>query len=305
MANLPGVPSLALGSGEVTLLSLATAYVPFADQGIAHRGYLIRRVDDRNGQTVFTVKDEAQRVLSETNAFLMDQMLADVIDAGTAYKARAMGFTLPAAGKTGTTNGFNDAWFVGFTPTVLAGVWVGYDQPQTILRNGFAADVAVPLWTRFMKAATAGAKSQWYPVPANVTTARVCRMSGKVSVDGCEHVPVVAKDGTVQVKSMAYYEYFARGTEPTDSCPLHSSPGLFGRIVGLLGGSGIQPVPEAAAPPAASPTAGAASAAPQAPSAASTDGHQAPDGKAEQPKKKRSFWQRLFGKRDKDDKDKR
>jgi len=297
IGTLPDVPSLALGSGEVTLMSLATAYVPFADRGVAHRSYLIRRVEDDGGRPLFAVNDEAKRVLSDTNAFLMDEMLAGVIDAGTANRARAMGFTLPAAGKTGTTNGFNDAWFIGFTPKVLAGVWVGCDQPQTILHNGFAADVAVPLWTRFMKAATAGEKPQWYPVPANVVSVRVCRMSGKLAVDGCEHVPVVAKDGDVQIRSMAYDEYFARGTEPTELCPLHSSPSIFSRIVGLFGGSGLQPVPETAAPMAPSATSGThVPSATQSPASGAQAGPANPaGGQPQQPKKKRSFWQKLFG----------
>ncbi len=300
IGTLPNVPSLALGSGEVTLLSLATAYVPFADSGTAHASYLVRRVEDRDGHVLFTVNDEARRVLSETNAFLMEQMLADVIDAGTANKARAMGFTLPAAGKTGTTNGYNDAWFVGFTPNLLAGVWVGYDQPQTILKNGYAGDVAVPLWARFMKTATTGQKPQWYPVPANVVSARVCRLSGKIAVDGCEHVPVVSKTGEVQIRSMAYYEFFARGTEPTETCDLHGSPSIFNRLAGLFGGggSGLKPVPQSAVPPAPAATSG------QPAQAASPAQPQQAQQQVEQPKKKRSFWSKLFGIGKKKDKDK-
>ena len=80
-------------------------------------------------------------------------------------RSRSLGFTLPAAGKTGTTNDFNDAWFVGFTPRLVAGVWVGFDQPHTILPNGFAADVAVPLWANFMKAATKGDKPRGFSPP--------------------------------------------------------------------------------------------------------------------------------------------
>ncbi len=291
LGGLPAVPSLALGSGDVTLLSLASAYVPFADGGTSHRSYLVRRVVDRNGNVIFSVSDQPTRVLSETSAFLMAQMLADVVDGGTAYKARALGFALPAAGKTGTTNGYNDAWFVGFTPTVLAGVWVGYDQPQTIMHNGYAGDVAVPMWTRFMKEATAGAKPQWYPVPANVVSVRVCRMSGKLAVDGCEHVPVVTKDGDVQVRSMAYYEYFVRGTEPTETCDLHAAPSLLNRLVGVFGGSRQQVVPlsslglPAAAPPGAAPPQPTAGQQPQ----------QSTSVEQQQPKKKRSFWSKLFG----------
>ena len=84
----------------------------------------------------------------------MASMLADVINAGTAYRARQSGFTLPAAGKTGTTNDYVDAWFVGFTPKLVTGVWIGFDQPKTIIRNGYAGEIAVPLWASFMKVAT-------------------------------------------------------------------------------------------------------------------------------------------------------
>ena len=84
----------------------------------------------------------------------MASMLADVINAGTAYRARQIGFMLPAAGKTGTTNDYHDAWFVGFTPQLVTGVWIGFDQPKTIIRNGYAGEVAVPFWAGFMKAAT-------------------------------------------------------------------------------------------------------------------------------------------------------
>ncbi len=299
LSGLPQVPSLALGSGDVTLLSLATAYLPFADSGISHRSYLIRRVLDRNGNVLFSVSDQTARVLSETSAFLMAQMLADVIDGGTAYKARALGFTLPAAGKTGTTNGYNDAWFVGFTPGVLAGVWVGYDQPQTIMHNGYAGDVAVPMWTRFMKQAPADAKPQWYPVPANVVSVRVCRMSGKLAVDGCEHVPVVTKNGDVQVRSMAYYEYFVRGTEPTETCDLHGAPSLLNRLVGVFGGGNAQqPVPLSSlglpTAPAPSPVVTEKPTAGQQPQASADK---------EQPKKKKGFWSRLFGLGKKKDKE--
>ena len=82
--------------------------------------------------------------MTDATASLMSSLLADVVNSGTAARARGLGFTLPAAGKTGTTNDFNDAWFVGYTPKLVTGVWVGFDQPRTILPNGFAADVAVP-----------------------------------------------------------------------------------------------------------------------------------------------------------------
>jgi penicillin-binding protein 1A len=95
----------------------------------------------------------------------MADMLRGVIDGGTAYGVRQLGFTLPAAGKTGTTNDYKDVWFIGFTPSLVTGVWVGYDQPQTIRRNGYAAELAVPMWTRYMKVATKGQKAVWIDRP--------------------------------------------------------------------------------------------------------------------------------------------
>jgi len=99
----------------------------------------------------------------------MADMLRGVIDGGTGYGVRQGGFTLPAAGKTGTTNDYKDVWFVGFTPSLVTGVWVGYDQPQTIRRNGYAAELAVPMWTQFMKAATKGQKAEWIARPRGAT----------------------------------------------------------------------------------------------------------------------------------------
>jgi penicillin-binding protein 2D len=161
-------------------------------------------------------------------------MLADVINAGTAYRARQIGFTLPAAGKTGTTNDFNDAWFIGYTPKLVTGVWVGFDQPHTILPNGFAADIAVPFWTAFMKVATANDKPEWFKTPAGVTTAIVCRISGKLAAEACDHVEVVGKDGQIETRSMVYTEYFSRGTEPTEYCDMHPAHETFGTFAGVL-----------------------------------------------------------------------
>ena len=109
----------------------------------------------------------------------MSSMLSDVVNHGTAYKARQAGFTLPAAGKTGTTNDYLDAWFVGFTPRLVTGVWVGFDQPKTIISNGYAGDLTVPIWAGFMKAATRGDKPDGFERPASVVGVNVCRASGR------------------------------------------------------------------------------------------------------------------------------
>jgi penicillin-binding protein 1A len=281
VGDVPSVPSLALGSGEVTLQSLTAAYAAFANHGLVPRPTLVRRVEDTSGQVLYTNEPSSVRAISDTTAYLMSTMLADVINAGTGAGARRAGFTLPAAGKTGTTNDFNDAWFVGYTPALVAGVWVGFDQPHTILPNGFAAEVAVPMWARFMKAATQADKPQWLPMPPDITVVNVCRLSGKLPTSGCEHLDVV--DGHIDHQPAVYGEYFARGTEPTAYCDLHSSRGVIGVLASIFRSEPPPPPRAVEKPPAAQPVVDNA-----APPAAESE--------QEPPKPKRGFWSRLFGK---------
>src|SRR5262249_17660581 len=272
VGDVPSVPSLALGSGEVTLQSMTAAYAAFANDGLVPAPILIRRVEDRDGRVLYESQDSASRAVSETTAFLMSSMLADVINAGTAAQARRLGFTLPAAGKTGTTNNFNDAWFIGYTPDLVVGVWVGYDMPKTIARNGFAADIAVPLWTQFMTAVTQGVPRRWLTPPAGVTSAEICLLSGKLATDQCdEH----------------RRRYFARGTQPFEVCDLHR-PNVFQRLFGLvearpraLSPADLEPSTAATPAPVSEIDAGPALA-PVHPAA------------HEPPARKRGFWGRLF-----------
>jgi len=163
--DLPAVPSVALGSGEVTLSAITAAYGAFANNGTLFPPHLVRRVVDEDGKLLYENQSIPAQAIRPVTAYLMADMLRGVIEGGTAYGVRQMGFALPAGGKTGTTNDYKDAWFIGFTPSLVAGVWVGYDQPQTIRRNGYAAELAVPLWTRFMKVATKGMKANWIERP--------------------------------------------------------------------------------------------------------------------------------------------
>ena len=101
--------------------------------GVVRPPVLIRRVEDNDGKVIYREEQKSQRAVSEATAFMMSSMLADVVNHGTGYRARQSGFTLPAAGKTGTTNDYVDAWFVGFTPRVVTGVWIGFDQRATII----------------------------------------------------------------------------------------------------------------------------------------------------------------------------
>jgi 1A family penicillin-binding protein len=284
VGDVPSVPSLALGSGEVTLEAMTAAYAAFANHGLVPRPLLIRRVEDQDGRLLFEAQESSTRAISDVTAFLMSTMMADVINAGTGARARRLGFTLPAAGKTGTTNDFNDAWFVGFTPKLATGVWVGFDQPHTILPNGFAADIAVPVWAKFMRVATRDDKPEWLIPPSGITTANVCRISGKLASEGCQDVEVMDNEGQVDHRSMIYTEYFARGTEPTSYCDLHPTRTIMTRVAGILGVE-EKPAPvhieDTAPPPVTSATSGSAptEVAPPPPP----------------PKKKRGFWSRLLG----------
>ena len=289
VGSVPNVPSLALGSGEVTLLTMTAAYGVFANHGMLSTPAMIARVETADGQVLYQSSQRQQRALSEATAFLMTSMLADVVNAGTAWQARRVGFTLPAAGKTGTTNDYHDAWFVGYTPKLVTGVWVGYDQPRTIIGNGYAGDLAVPMWGRFMKVATQGHETSWFKAPSTVSSANICRLSGKLATDACRYEPVMAADGSLSSRGMVYTEYFVRGTEPVDYCPYHGHNPTFPNTIAT---TGDVPSSSAAAPPPAVVTGGTVTASGEAAA-------QTPAATAAQPEqpRRRGFWSRLFGRR--------
>jgi 1A family penicillin-binding protein len=210
--SLPAVPSLALGTGEVSLLNLTSAYTSFANGGVLQPPVFITRIEDPDGRVIYRGESVGRRVLSESTAYLMATMLADVVNHGTGYSARQSGFRLPAGGKTGSTDDHADAWFIGFTPNLAAGVWVGFDRPQPIMRRGFASVVAVPAWAGFMKAATTGNKPDWIQRPAGVSSIRRCRLSGGLATEYCELTGEVDHDDV------------SFGRSP-DICLLHTATG--------------------------------------------------------------------------------
>jgi penicillin-binding protein 1A len=288
--GLPSVPSLALGSGEVTLLSMTAAFGAFANEGMLPNPTLIRRVETSAGEVLGEGPLPQQRAVSESTAFLMSTMLADVVNSGTAWPARRVGFTLPAAGKTGTTNEYRDAWFVGFTPRLVTGVWIGYDQPRTIVSNGYAGELAVPLWGRFMMAATKGDQPEWFRAPETVSSAGVCRLSGKLATHACQDVETVDSDGNLSRRSQVYTEYFVSGTEPIEYCNLHGrfGRGVMGTLAAVFGGGAGKSVSSSQVAVA---TDGAAA---PAPVAAVTEAAPEP-APAAAPEKRKGFWSRLFG----------
>jgi 1A family penicillin-binding protein len=297
----PSVPSLALGASDVTLISLTAAYGAFANQGTVRQPVLVRRVEDSDGKVLYTDQSKGQRAVSEATAFLMSSMLSDVINHGTAYRARQSGFTLPAAGKTGTTNDYVDAWFVGFTPHLVTGVWLGFDQPTTIVANGYAGDLAVPMWANFMKVATKGDKPDWIARPSTVTGVNVCRVSGKLPNEGCTDVEVVNREGMAEKRSMIYTEFYVAGTQPTSICPLHEAPSFMDRLAGLFGASPPE-VPVSADQAGLPPAQRTAANRPTPPSSIPEVRPEEPKSGSEtveEPPKKRGFWGRLFGRGDK------
>jgi penicillin-binding protein 1B len=150
---LPAVPSLALGAAEVTPLEVAVAFSTLANNGVRTRPLAVKQVTDQSSKVLEKRDVRVQQVISPELAQAMNHLLKGVFDRGTAASARRTGFTRPAAGKTGTTNDFKDSWFVGYTPDLLAVVWVGFDGQSRLNLSG--AQAALPIWTEFMKAATA------------------------------------------------------------------------------------------------------------------------------------------------------
>lgn len=178
--GIPGpllpVPSIVLGSLEVSPLDMTAAYGIFASGGIRAEPSAIGRVETRDGATLVGDAPEMRRIVSPAEAFVITHLLEGVMNNGTGRGARRRGFRRPAAGKTGTTNGYRDAWFIGYTPDLLAGVWVGYDDGTPLELAGAAA--ALPIWTEFMKHATAADEVRPFTVPPGVTMVEVDRRTG-------------------------------------------------------------------------------------------------------------------------------
>ena len=206
MRNLPDVPSLALGSGEVTPLELTAAFSVFVNNGTCVRPRAIRRVIDAEGAVAMRNDVDEERVLDPTVAFQMQSILRDVVDRGTGSAARQMGVYFPAGGKTGTTNDFRDAWFVGFSSEIVAGVWVGFDRPATIAEGAYGARLALPIWADFMRRAARNYPPREFDRPAGLRDEPLCRVSYLRPVEGC---PI-------------YTEYLKEGDEvPRQLCPIH------------------------------------------------------------------------------------
>jgi penicillin-binding protein 1A len=207
LRDLPDVPSLSLGTGLVTPLDLTAAFAMFPNGGNGVRARALTRVIDAVGSVAYDNPAKVDRVLTPEVAYQMVSMLQDVVDRGTASPARStFGVRFPAGGKTGTTDDFKDAWFVGFTSSTVVGVWVGEDQPATIGREGYGARYALPIWSEFIKAAARKRGAREFGAPETLQEEMLCRVSYLKPVEGCP----------------TYNEYFKEGDNiPGRLCNVH------------------------------------------------------------------------------------
>jgi len=199
-----GYPSIALGVFEATPLEIATAYTIFPNDGVLRPLRGLSRIIS-GGKDVPIAVPVPKTVTRKDTTFLVTNMMRSVLNEGTAAGARSAGFTLDAAGKTGTTNDLRDAWFAGFTPDLLTVVWVGLDDNQALGLSG--AQAALPIWTQFMMRALNGKSNETFEVPEGVVFVDIDRETGKLATPACPHV---------------IREAFLSGTEPTELCPIHS-----------------------------------------------------------------------------------
>jgi penicillin-binding protein 1A len=206
VTNQPDVPSLALGSGLVTPLDLTAAYAVFPSLGYRVRPRGLIAVENASGDRVHQVHIEREQILPADVAFQMVTMLRDVVDRGTGSAARQLGVRGFVGGKTGTTNDYHDAWFVGFSSSAVVGVWVGFDQPEQIRAGGSGARVALPIWADFMRRTARRLPREPIAPPSNLHGEEMCRISYQRPVEGCP----------------TYVEYFKEGDEvPSRLCTLH------------------------------------------------------------------------------------
>jgi len=207
--NVPRGPAIYIGSFETNPKDLTAAYTVFPNGGVRKQAYIIERIDDPEHRPIYRASHIAAPALDPSAAWMTSQLMEEVLTRGTAAAARSLGFKLPAAGKTGTTNDYKDAWFVGYTSAVTCGVWVGFDQPTTIIPHGYGAALALPVWVQVMnKAATLYPPQDLQPTMP-IEHALVCSQSNHLATTGCEAA------GT------AYETDIPADKVPTASCEIH------------------------------------------------------------------------------------
>jgi penicillin-binding protein 1A len=205
---LGNAPSLALGAYEVTPLELVAAYAPFANGGTRVEPRLVTRIADLDGKVLWESNTRRTPVMDPRDAFLLTSMLRSVVDEGTGRAVREWGVRDPVAGKTGTTNGGTDVWFVGYTPNVVAGFWFGFDTPRAIGTDASGGRLAAPAWAEFYANGWKERNAEWEP-PQGLVERRIDASNGQLANEYCPTV----RD-----------EWFRAGSEPTRTCDWHTEP---------------------------------------------------------------------------------
>ncbi len=204
--DFPQVPSLFLGSGEVTLAELVRAYGAFANQGVWVDQYLISKVETVDGEVLFEARLGQHEAIDPQQAYVLTSLLTSTLTEGTATSVRRNGFARTGAGKTGTTNDNTNAWFIGYTPSFCGGVWVGFDEPVAMGRGATGSRMAVPIWAAFMGRVTGRKGDEQFERPSGLVDAIVCMRSGELARTGCDSVRT---------------DVFLPGHTPQERCPDH------------------------------------------------------------------------------------
>jgi penicillin-binding protein 1A len=203
------LPSMSLGTVAVSPLELTSAYSAFAGLGEAVEPRLVLRVEDETGRILWQSRPSREPVLEPSVAYLITDVLSEALERGTGTMVREVGVVAPAAGKTGTTNDGADTWFVGYTPDLVGGVWIGFDKPRPILDAATGGSLAAPVWGRIVQRFYRGKpRPEPWKAPAGVVSHRVDPQTGLLLKDGCS-----PRSG------QAYEELFVEGIEPAAYCP--------------------------------------------------------------------------------------
>ena len=218
--DIPQGAAIYIGAFETNLKDLTAAYTVFPNNGVRQQAYIVERIDDQEHRPIYRAAHVTLPVLDKSATWMTTELMEDVLTKGTAASARSLGFRLPAAGKTGTTDDFKDAWFVGFTSTMTCGVWVGFDQPTTIIPRGYGAALALPVWTQVMLKSAERYPAEPLRAPVPLQQATVCSISNAIATSGC-------------VAAGAAYEIDLPVDKiPRGICKVHGgSPTLLGRRV--------------------------------------------------------------------------
>ncbi|MBI5682466.1 MAG: PBP1A family penicillin-binding protein [Deltaproteobacteria bacterium] len=200
--------SIALGSSGVSLMELTNAFAVFANQGKRVEPFFIKKITDKAGNIIEENTTLTEDVISTETAFIMTNLLQAVIQEGTGQRAKALG--RPAAGKTGTTNNLNDAWFIGYTPDLAAGAWIGYDDERPLGHAETGARAALPIWLYFMQKAVERTPVKNFAIPEGIVFAKIDAMTGKLASQ--------SPDRTIQgqASDKIIFEAFKQGTAPTE-----------------------------------------------------------------------------------------